>query len=429
MAKRLMVLVTVFLSLALLNVVQAVGVDTGPAALAPYFSADTEMFISLRIDNDFIDELDSLLGSVMAKLPADMEIPPVSIRQNLEAALADATAQQGVDFSLDALQTWMGDYAAMGVTGILGQTPNTRTVIQIRDRGAAEAFADELIAVNPEDFAYTRTTVDGVTRYEQPEKSNAVVLIDDTTMIITDSESENFSMSLDSSEGFQTTVKALPAESYNILTFINVAAATVESPVPELANIASASVGLTILDNHNLTADIALATTNGVASPITAVDPTFARFLPADTSLLIHSTNLTALYDLAMAQAQRMDAENDLDAQVTSMLSMLGIDLRDDLLSWSTGDYALFSTLDYAGIRNMVFSPNDIPDALPAGFGLLIEATDPAAAHSFAEKLTPIITQLTANQKNITLSSDSVAGNDVTRLAMQTPMDDGTLLE
>jgi hypothetical protein len=208
-------------------------------------------------------------------------------------------------------------------------------------------------------------------------------------------------------------------------------------------NLGSMGVGFTIVDGRSLTIDI-VSTANPEAmaealgfdpdAMVTAqpIDPAFARFIPAGTPIVTHVTNLSGAYDalltglrsgVSLSGADAEDVEEAL-AEIESGIAgvefairgLTGLDLEDDILSWMTGDLALWVGLSPAAARaTSLFGA--LAGGLPVDFGILIDATaDPDGAAALVEGLKSALTfaarQTPANSgTRITVTDETIGGN------------------
>jgi hypothetical protein len=103
--------------------------------------------------------------------------------------------------------------------------------------------------------------------------------------------------------------------------------------------------------------------------------------------------------------------------------------LQDDILSWTTGDYALFTRLNVVDLAaGVVENPNVLPDLNGRfDFGLVIEATDAEKAQALAEKLGALITGALSqgNTPGVTVGSDEINGVAVTVISLEAPIAPG----
>ena len=223
----------------------------------------------------------------------------------------------------------------------------------------------------------------------------------------------------------------MPADSYNVLFYLDANAlfsemlamaeqtggrnqpqmeASVEQMRQMFGAIGGMIIGATILDDRSLTLDIAQQVldpealaggANAMAAFTTPVDPQFLALLPANTVAVSQGTNIGGVYDqlmLAMQSQQAMmdsDAAEKFEREMTQALGQFqeatGLDLKEDVLAWMTGDAAAFVgyTPPAAGAPSALWSmvTNDEPTAQDFDFGVVVEATDPAAAATVVDRL------------------------------------------
>ena len=443
--KKAFMMFFVLMLLSLPAGVGAVEPDTGAAALAQYFSEDVEFFYGMRTDDAYLDELDGLLADAIAKLPASIaaEIPPTTLRGELVKALNDASDNANFDLSLEALREWVGDYMAFTTTDINASTPPASLALSITDRAAAEAFWDSVLEVAPLMENYEKVAEGDFTLYQSTDDSDdgPLVAINDDVLLILDEQASGADIlpaaPLSESEAFQTAVSNLPAQAYNILGYVSADAFDMADTglvtTTSVLNPGNVAFGLTILDDVTLTIDVVLSNPENTTPALPPVDPTFARFIPANAAAVAHSTDLSALYTLLVQQLKLTGASTDGPEQIKSGLAMLGIDLQEDILGWTTGDYAVYMSIDpdafitITGVGGAFGAPPAF-ETFPLNAGLLIEATDPEAAATLATKLTNTLKQFASNQPEITFSDVTVAGTSATVISTEVPMGAGDSL-
>lgn len=411
--------------------------DEGVSAMARFYPAHTLFFAAARIDAGHLDIFDSLMQMLLGGL-SDFGVPSLNLRVSLSFAL-------GV--SVDDLVGWLGDHAAVGVITLRpdGQfDPNSvYAVIELEDRAKVEAFLiDKGIAAPAGEGTLTYTVLQSTA----PGFPVTVELHEDY-MVIAMSPRGNFMQTrearLTSNENYQQLMTSLPASSYNILLYSDYAAMLELGeplpPSPITDDATQLAIALTVLNGDTLAIDTAqLPGPNGGLALGAVPDPDFMRFIPGDAMAVIHASDLTAFYDnVASAvrvfsdynfqQAQSFNQPgatstpapppSDPVDQVEESLKQIGIDLHADLLSWTTGDYALFARADTVPIVRdfMAYQPN-VEGRYD--FGVVIEATDAAGASAFEDKLVNLIEQgLEANQTTeVTISTGTIGTTEVTTI-------------
>jgi hypothetical protein len=447
--------------------------------LARYFPADTPIFAAVRTDDAFFSELDGIVAKVADALPPGI-IPPVTIVEALDMALADA--EPPMSFQED-IRPWLGDTMAFGVLEIPNEEGAAR---MLRRRPTFDGEAPVLVAVAITDrAAVTDFFVDGMTEadveFERTDeadftlitptntsvefaKETPIIVIRDDALFVTNQSDSATTLpdgSLASSAEFNETFALLPGDDYNISVFMDFGAfieqgiANTSDPDTQefmglFGNMFSAigpqAWGATLLDGVNLTLDAAQRITDPTAfetlgfpiTNMTAIDPAFAVHIPAGATLSIHSTDLNRgfgsmfnffdtmignMREMGLGDSDELDEAAEGIAQIeNSFTTFTGLDLRDDVLAWMTGNYALFimpsPDLD-------VSSRFSIFQTFPVDFGLAIEVTDPAAAAKTVEGLTEGVERLAAlateqedAQAEIEIGSDTIVGTDVTVISI-----------
>jgi len=429
--------------------VQAVGVSEGPSSMAKYFTANTQIFLSIRTDDGYIETLDGILSKVTRTLgESGIPVPPISLAEQL------AAADFGNGISYADIRAWLGDYAAVGLGGLEtlvnnpdavneGEAPLS-IVVQIKDKATAAAFFEGLIPPN----ALEKTEKGDYIIFTDPSGNTPIFLAFGSEVLVITNRRDQLPgvtrmATLDSNTQLQDAFNRLPAPSYNFIGYLDGAALwdLVIQQVPQeqlglfeaqglgVGALGPIAFGATILEGRTLAIDVAQQssmTANMVSSPLSA---DFLGLLPASADAVAVASNLSASVESALqslsSMAQQMD-QPDPSAQIEGAVQIFGIDLREDVLSWTTGGYALVFGLDFEPILAFAADPTQIEaiaGRLPADFGLLLEATDPAKAQALAEKLTTTLTgfvqaspdvaeQVTVGEITIgsaTLSSFSVA--------------------
>lgn len=411
-------------------------------ALASEFPADTTMvYIAVRTDDAFIDELDAVFSPVY---PLIEEIPEGF---DLRAGINQAIIDSDLGLTYDDLRAWLGDTAAIGLFVRPSDledpsflyaddlTDNLEPVValSITDREAVLA-ALQALAANDD------TELDIEERGAKTVVSipfGPTVVLSDTTMLLGESELVNgygmvaadFS-SLGSDATLGETVNMLPESGYNAMAYVNQAAYVnalqviaesgsefaqedARAGLAGVRNFGGAAVGFVILNGNTFTADgVVLA---GEESParilggVGSVDLDFAARIPANTPFVIHSTNLKAIYDAgieAARQVQEETGEGDVDADLaeanTELEEAAGVTI-DDVVGWMVNDYALILGLSEAAENaTSIFG---LLASNPLELGFVVDASaDTAAAVALVDAFERVLnseevtSQLGANE-------------------------------
>lgn len=473
--KKLMVLFAALLVLGA-AVVPAAAVPTADlTALADVFPAETSIFFALRTDDGYIDTLDGVLGRVNSVLPFPM-IPA------LRGLLDDASGALGGDFNT-VFRSWLGDTAAIGVDirYVLDADPENDYLaallaIETTDSAAAESFWTMVMSEQGSiEEMYTVEQRDGMTIY-RPNTDGPQL---DGTIPLAFAEGYMLFGNLDISIGAETTLAgeaafadamgALPNGDYNIGVYLdnsalfeaNMAMMTDMGDMMNMGgmmdlfgalieNAGSTALGFTVIEERSLTIDFAITTdlaaiaeTIGIDPALmsaTPIDPAFARFIPAGTPVVSHVTNLAGAYTAFIeglrsgialgAETSGADADEAM-AEIDSAIAGIefavrgatGLDLNDDILSWMTGDLALWVGIAPA-VNDATSLFGALASGLPVDFGILIDSSaDPDSAAATVEGLRSAlefaISQLPEEgSTQIELTNDVIGGSEVVVLTV-----------
>jgi hypothetical protein len=435
MKKRLILLLV--LAAALFGVLPAAAAPvTDLTKLAQYFPGDAQTYVALRTDDAYIQQLDSLWARISAKLPSGV-LPPVTLKGALDQAVMSLT---GKDFA-SSIRPWLGDVAAVSGAGVPVRSDSQAPVLlvaELRDRAGAEAFFDALAAKGT--AKVEKSTQGDFTLYSGATGANGALAISDNLLLLANDQASitqtlDRSAKLNQSQLFTDTLALLPTNSYDILIYVDTAGilsaqAKASGQVQPMAALAGTQVfGLTVQDDRTLVVDIAtrgnnlsMLNTMGVTMPaITPVDPAFAANIPANASLVLHSTSIKSLYDVFL-QAARMSNRSSsgptFDQQMeqvrAAIQQVLGLDLNKDIVDWMTGDYAVFVSYNIQSLFNQVSGGNLNFEKFPVEFGLVVKATDPAKAKALSTALGKALVQYGGSSPDVKISQEKVAGVDAT---------------
>jgi hypothetical protein len=313
----------------------------------------------------------------------------------------------------------------------------------VTNRAEAESFTDAFLRETDADFSVT--TEDAFTVYEVEDRNVAVAVTDDvlflTETVDTLQMLNTREARLNTNSTFTRTLDSLPNGDYDLVLYLDSPSLTrmmVETnqlstndtevgPVMEGFLNASApqAVGISlvngtdlIVDSTQLPGDTSGLEELGFVLPtsMTPVNLDFAAYVPADAPIVVLGTNLSETYNLmvenlraasamqsSMANQEAADFEEGLRFIEIGVRGLTGLDLQEDILGWMTGGYGLFFNVNPAAL-------DDPESVMPLDFGLVFEATDPAAAQALVDGIREAVTQ--AQPDNVTLSQETVAGVD-----------------
>lgn len=442
---RRLILLVIVVTLLGVSVPLTGALSVAPIELAQYFPAETEFFIAMRTDDGVIDELDAILADVRAKIPAEFGVPPVSLSALIDQSLAeDGTSRAEV-------RTWLGDGLAFGASGLdvlLDDDPSNdediifTIALYINDAAAFEEFILNL--PNNELDQASRTEEGGLVIYRTNESSDEpgiLIIGSDVAMLSVNTNSMAFALAatLDGNADFNEMTSALPAPSYNMIGYVdlqtvmaiamqNADAEGIEAMTnmgldPE--NIGGFAFGATILDGRSFTIDLAQSTNTQLidVAELSTINSDFANLIPAGADLVIHGTDLSQITRSTLDMISRFTPEDEPNPveQIEQGVNAIGLDLEDDILSWTKGDFALYLDIDLDAIISATMTGETNFMTLPATSALLIEATDKAAAERLASSLGNTLTAVAADNDEITVSEDVIGGSPVTVFAGTVP--------
>lgn len=411
--------------------------------LAALMPNNVSVFVAFRTDDGYIQALDGVLQKILAKLPQGMS-PSISLMQLLD----QATQPLGGDFQT-AIRSWLGDNGAFAIGSLDKLLDSDRSndaeteflvALQITDRAAAETLFERLAPPS----GYTKNSTADFTEYEDANGLPVAVRITNDLFLLGNTNTINSTLTrdakLNSNPEFTATIGALPAEGYNILAYLNFASLRemMEMMLPPSqrslleASLVPMALGATILDGRSLVLDFAAPNTlealYGDIDLTSPTNPTFAAYMPADTILSVQTKNLKGLYDAGLAalrlnlESQGMDArqlEQGLRQLEGAVQALTGLDLTEDILSWLTGDFALFIayTPQTDSLLELAIDPNASVPFVGYNFGLIIEATDAAKAANVVSSLSTVLERALQNTPDVTVTKT----DDAITIALSAP--------
>ncbi|MBC8171560.1 MAG: DUF3352 domain-containing protein [Anaerolineae bacterium] len=403
--------------------------DSGALAMAQYFPQETVLFLTMRTDEAIIDDLDRIITTTLANAPLPPEVPMMTLRQALDMGLQQANLE------LADIYAWLGNGLALGLTSVPtdGSDPDGYVVLEITDRAALESF----IAAQTQGMGVEPRTEGAYTVYSSPadDDAGAVLVGDDLVLVLLPGMAVPefpLATSLLANSAYQAAVAELPADSYNLAAYVDVREFIPADQLDDLQifgmsanSVNPMMVGLTLLDNYSLVMDVVqIAGADGGNPAVARLDPGFLKFIPTDASAVIHGTDLTGAFnqlsEVLTTAARQTDTPSPI-TQIEAGLQSLGFDLQQDILSWTTGDYALFLRTN---IRPIVQDAINGEVSVDGNFdaGLLIEATNPEAAKTFAAKLGTLISTVLRGQESLEIKQAELEGVAVTSITVTAPV-------
>lgn len=461
-----------WLMLALMGVlsvsaVSALDLSAGPQSMAKHFPATTDFFVAVRTDDGFVETLDGVLSNVVNKINAanipDVSVPPISLRQALEFAIP------GVPYS--EMRTWLGDYAAIGISDFgaliadrgMGEPnmPKFSVVLSITDKASVISLLESLMT-NQASVLESKAEAGDYTTYTSTDSNGvtATLGISNELFVLTTERLPGISReaTLDSNSDLQTAINQLPAPAYNIVSYVNASAvmsaiysnmseaelAILQAQGISLENFGPVVVGFTLLDGRSFTIDVVQKGTEmAMQMAVDSVNTDFMRHIPASSDAIIIGQNLTQIFNISLdsinAALSQMGESTDLREQILSGTKIFGIDLEQDLLSWSTGTYGLVLGVDLQSVVPLLGPSATDPAAIqnlstnfPLDAALVLDSSaNPEAARGLVSKLTTFLQGVVGSspqaQQAVTIGSANIAGTDVTSIRLELPLGlDGT---
>ncbi|PJF31993.1 MAG: hypothetical protein CUN52_02255 [Phototrophicales bacterium] len=410
------------------------------AFFAEQMPAGAGVYIGIRTDDAYIEELDGILAPILAKLNDITAItqPQSNIPQNFSTRqILDMIAQRLVDRDFaTTIRPWLG--SSMAMAGYWGEYITEKTLIAIdhSNRELAEAFVENLLApLSP------ATTAEGnFVIYSANNGMLNIAINDDTVYLASDRAllpiNGNPANALSNDINFQKAVGSLSAPNYNILVvgetsnlmqIIDNNRSYTRNMVQSILPNGYTAIGATIVNGVSPTIDIAQV---GLPSEIvdlfnTPIDPTFLQNIPANATAVIHGTHLIAPYN-ALIDLVSAQTGQDLRTQLEQAQTIFGMDVISLLLS---GDFAIYFTYKPDAIATVFNQQLDALASNPFGittldieslldFGYIFEISDRAQAQALINQLADLYVMLGAGN-DITISREEIAGGNALNLTLR----------
>ncbi len=422
----------------LLVLLMAVGVTTAqpvPAtdlsSLARFYEDDALVFASIRTDEAFFQEIDSLADRVSIFLP-ESERPEMGLLDTLNQALQDETGQ-----TLDeAIFPWLGDTAAIGIPALnlamLEEEDNLPFYLtfEIDDPAAARMYLENVT----EDA--TITEQNGFTLIEG--MGDGLIAIGTDVLFLAPPEYNDMlplsgvQSPLSENASFMDTLAQLPADGYNAVAYVNtaqlqqdiIAAAETEGEeIPGLlTQISSATLGQAVgatIEGDALILDIAQVIDTSIYDEFGldmyrpgAVDLNFAARIPADAPLVIHGSDFGPSLQSSLNMLRALGdylQENETIADITETNQEIPLSATERALlnnidpAWLLGAFNatfagftglsferdVLTTLDSDAALYLRVIPSEGFPLLPVvpEFAAIFQTSDPAANADFVQSL------------------------------------------
>ena len=386
-------------------------------SMALHFAPDTLFYLSFPLPKtDLLDRIDE---QIMQQLPTTFGAPTT-----FRALLNESLAPMGTD--VDSLFSMLGDYAAVGLGEVDVQTGTSQAItlmIEIADRTEVEALLPQVLGSRFSSQVDGAFTVFGSS--SGPEKW---AINDDFLIFYSGTDAvPNLAPdpSLAGETQFQAAFAALPEDRYDSAMYADLGTlmALDDLAIPAESGIlpdyiGPLAAGITTLPGTDAMVLDSAQFPGALGGPVSTapIDLDFARHLPENTSLVYHAADLAADYEAWLDRAATF-MPGDPTTDIENALTAVGIDFREDILSWVSGDYALFLAIEMMPILRAALDEHiEISENLD--FGLVVEATDPDKAQALATTLGGLAQAAPPEQSGVTVTTDSIQDTDVTVLSL-----------
>lgn len=426
-----------------LSSVSAVDTNNTPQSLAQYAPADSEIFVTFRVDAEYVGTLEELVNSVINKLPESVPAMPISLVEQLDQTLSE------VELTYDGFLEIIDGHAGVTVSNfeVLADSDFSNDdeavpmlIAPLNSVAALEAWMAEQL---PADAVYTE--VDGWNVVAPEEGRGGLVYNDDVVYLQVNGTptAPIFTEFLADSESFISTVNALPADQYNVVAYLDGAALMqlssanlpeeqAQAMMASMPQIGQMAMGMTILDGRTLTIDAAQV--NFDPSLLDGFEPLnldLLGFVPSGTMAVALGNNIDSSINQAIDQLQlqldaTMGSETNIREEINAQLANVGLTLEEDIIGWMTGHALATLDVDYSAIIDAVNATggNAVPqfERIPVSFSVVFETTDMERAQNFMNVILDQVRSTAANDESVTVTEDTeVGGIPGTRVTLNVP--------
>lgn len=362
-----------------------------------------DVFVVLRTDSARLQLFDALALQITSRLPESIT-SAVSLRDLINQGLF---AQINLDL-FGLVNAWLGDTVAFGLTGLdrlLDDDPTNDEDIVIY------AAAD----VTNRTLALTSLRVTGllsglnVTRDGDRvtyRGESRLLRLDGTSLFFINGRADvpNEGSTLADTPAFGRSLATLPRDDYGLLLYEaesaflrrlgeeDVAIAEILAALGlEIDALGPVVGGFTVGNTGDLLLDVAQERRFVTVEAGPAVDPDFLARLPASADVVLHTTDLDvfmSVFSGLIASISASDTPESVYARFETLVELLlGLDLRQDILRWASGDY---------GVMLQLARPGEAlaEDAFPVQLGLAVQVSDVDAAQNFVDALAQALPEL-----------------------------------
>jgi hypothetical protein len=392
---------------------------TADSPLASMMPDTVGIYATSRVGADVIAEIDAMNARIYDRLPESMAFPTDSV----DSIMRQLFAEQRQDW--DEIIGLVGDYAAIGIEPVggleNGEDPLVLFAIEITDQKGAEDLFVKATESNSDEIVRTRIRTNV---YFTSEREDFTVILTPNHFIATNYPDFTpvVESPLSESEAYTSAIAMLPAEHYN--AFVYVSEAILELAFSEIReteqleqlgfkpeDAGAVVVGTTMLGSSTYAIDVAVQTLSPMPTSFVSTD--FLEGMPSSTDAFIVATDLTNVYNSitdSIGAMARANDEPDPTEDIAAMAGFIGLDLEEDILSWTTGGYGVFAGTDVLSLINEFMETGSVSE-INVDAGIIIEATDVGKAKNTAAKLGEIMAQMAEGIDEVTITQDDTATN------------------
>ncbi len=360
--------------------------DAEPGAAVPA-SAPVYFEVTVRPDGDLKSDAEAAFEKVF------QSDDPAAL---LQGALFDG------DVSYDDIEPWLGEHAGVFFTSFSGDSADGAAVIEQTDSDAAKSFVETQAK---DDGAEERTHND-VTYWAQDESAYAVVddyvvagterglkTVVDTLKaddVATLEDSEQYEQALDALEGEEDALAIAYVSTQGLLDALSRSGGIPPDALSSLRQTIVATGGTASAMKLSADGDAIAVESATIGAKDPAADEgsdasAAVAGLPGDSWLGLGVGGIGSSLDAALDQVSQAGAMGGVDVEqlLEQFRQGLGLDIREDLLSWM-GDGALFA-------RGTTIA--DI------GGALVVQSSDPKATAQAIDKVKNLVSQASPGTK------------------------------
>lgn len=373
----------------------AIHAQTAPERLAAYMPADVDFFAVIRGDSDFIARLDDLFMTVGQQLPSGLS-QALSVNYLINQLVAQSlTLPIQLDF-VSVLDQALGDWAGIGIDGIAESVINPDTPVRLYLTMDVGDYRTAQMLLNLMVVTLGLQMRPAIADYQVYGLDDLTLAMNQTLLHIAYRADLPVMMgeTLQTVSLFTNGIRQLPQGNYDLWAYFNTPA--VSLPFIQDAIIlrilrsfgvdnttTGAGVAGIIVGDEALTIDLIQQRDAPDAQTNTPINPAFWAFIPPQAQFFIHTTDFTNLVESASSVLAAISASDTPELIMRDLMQLtqvfLNADLQKDILSWTTGDYALWGK-----ILPITSETNSIN---PFYFGWVFQTTSPQNSRRLVDML------------------------------------------